>query len=1057
MDYEFHHLAGGSIVDYAPVYDPDGEYLFFISGEVIKIYSTVSTQLVRLLEGAKDPLISIELDIANKDIIVACSAGGEILSWSWNTAELKSSVKLQEKKKENEITNFKLLNLFGKSELSYALVCVMDGKTKKVEWQVVDRTTGASISTDCNLKLMNWGKPYVEVDNGNFHNLVIAQYTNIYFINYKTWNFQRGSSAHRVPFTALKIHPTEECVATGDERGRIFLWREFGGNKLPLTSLYHWHHTPVRSIAFTVYGANFWSSAREKVLVHWNIELEQKHYLPRMTAEILHIVVNPKNAEVAACMADNGVQIVGTDKQIFNNLQEFTYVTNDKTKNPKFPIGLRLNPRTNTLVLNGRIGSLQFYNTYTKSLIYNLNIVNENALSTERDHILYDTRVTKAAFNIDWMATGEVFNDEQHLPELRLKFWKYEEKSQSYTLNTEIELPHEDGFKAIEFSNAYQVDNLLCATVGDDNLIRIWSLEDSDSIHRKEKTWCCIAQNCYKNFPIESISFSQDGSLLAAGYANTLCVYISENLKMKASLTTSPGLDGSIAKVQVKLPSKTVNNAPSDVMKERKQTMELFTNILETKDDSLLKELKNGINKAEDSVTNADISEKFDEKQKMSLHNQILQMHELNLFQKILIYQRIGLRSCLPRQLKFKVLSYFQTNIHSNQVQRLEQMLHSLNLRHRYKAKYRLQHFTKRKRNYDDEIAKNLVPLMDVLHLTRDATHVKRRNGLLKQDQHQILLNRDIKPPEAAIANITKVQFAAGDYAHLVVACTERRVLIWNLLTLRLQSVLKLSVDHMSFDPQTNLIALVTLDRQLHIFQPNVPLPIYQRFNIPKLYGIAWIPRRHPKNRSINVDWQAQSTLYFLTQTQEVKYLVHPNEKQDIEPPIVFDNVATPSLQYTTFGTFATKSIVERPTNTNRYTGPLLIGNSERTAVQAFMSMAVHTMPPISLLCEDFVKSMLRSVDISCPAKPAETTTTTHLNGDIEMNGVVEGSDSEDDNNYQGDRNTATENKKAMKRKDILMKTEELRKQHKELNITVEKEEESRLRLIAQQSIDFDF
>lgn len=63
--------------------------------------------------------------------------------------------------------------------------------------------------------------------------------------------------------------------------------------------------------------------------------------------------------------------------------------------------------------------------------------------------------------------------------------------------------------------------------------------------------------------------------------------------------------------------------------------------------------------------------------------------------------------------------------------------------------------------------------------------------------------------------------------------------------------------------------------------------------------------------------------------------MVHPNEKQDIEPPIVFDNVAKPSLQYTTFGTFATKSVVERPTNTNRYTGPLLIGNSERTAVQA--------------------------------------------------------------------------------------------------------------------------
>lgn len=59
-----------------------------------------------------------------------------------------------------------------------------------------------------------------------------------------------------------------------------------------------------------------------------------------------------------------------------------------------------------------------------------INIINQNLLSKERDRILYDIHVTKSAFNIDWMATGEVFNDEEHLPEIRLKFWKYEEASQ---------------------------------------------------------------------------------------------------------------------------------------------------------------------------------------------------------------------------------------------------------------------------------------------------------------------------------------------------------------------------------------------------------------------------------------------------------------------------------------------------------------------------------------------------------------------------------------------------------------------------------------------------
>ncbi|GBP10249.1 WD repeat-containing protein 75 [Eumeta japonica] len=94
----------------------------------------------------------------------------------------------------------------------------------------------------------------------------------------------------------------------------------------------------------------------------------------------------------------------------------------------------------------------------TPAEIRHVNIVNQNILSKERAKILYNINVTKAAFNIDWMVTGEVFNDEEHLPELRLKFWRYQEETQNYALNTNIELPHEGGFKTIEFSNDYQVE-----------------------------------------------------------------------------------------------------------------------------------------------------------------------------------------------------------------------------------------------------------------------------------------------------------------------------------------------------------------------------------------------------------------------------------------------------------------------------------------------------------------------------------------------------------------------------------------------------------------------
>lgn len=34
-------------------------------------------------------------------------------------------------------------------------------------------------------------------------------------------------NANQVPVTTLQKHPSEECFATGDETGKIFLWRQF--------------------------------------------------------------------------------------------------------------------------------------------------------------------------------------------------------------------------------------------------------------------------------------------------------------------------------------------------------------------------------------------------------------------------------------------------------------------------------------------------------------------------------------------------------------------------------------------------------------------------------------------------------------------------------------------------------------------------------------------------------------------------------------------------------------------------------------------------------------
>lgn len=125
----------------------------------------------------------------------------------------------------------------------------------------------------------------------------------------------------------------------------------------------------------------------------------------------------------------------------------------------------------------------------------------------------------------------------------------------------------------------------------------------------------------------------------------------------------------------------------------------------------------------------------------------------------------------------------------------------------------------------------------------------------------------------------------------------------------------------------------------VHVFQPNVPLPVYQRSNLPKLHGLVWLPRRQPKQSSINVDFQAQSTLHMLTHKKEIVYLATPGQgtMDDAPPPISF---AQPSdadqlLQYATFGSFVASQKSNEVRENVQTSGPLIVGRSVHSSVDA--------------------------------------------------------------------------------------------------------------------------
>ena len=88
----------------------------------------------------------------------------------------------------------------------------------------------------------------------------------------------------------------------------------------------------------------------------------------------MQITLGPRNNNIALALSDNQIQLLDTNFDLSAVVQTFTFVHDDETGLNRFPAGLKLSPRSQCLVLNGRVGQLQFYSTQSQSLLYNVSL-----------------------------------------------------------------------------------------------------------------------------------------------------------------------------------------------------------------------------------------------------------------------------------------------------------------------------------------------------------------------------------------------------------------------------------------------------------------------------------------------------------------------------------------------------------------------------------------------------------------------------------------------------------------------------------------------------------
>nr|XP_054767963.1 WD repeat-containing protein 75-like isoform X1 [Lytechinus pictus] len=533
--------GGGILTNRRPVFTSDSKCLLVCSGHRVKIISCLSGECIRELTGHSSNVTGVQVNPWNKLQVLTSSEDGTVILWDYMDNVILKTIKfdrplyglfLHEAHKNVLFVLCKKMDDNGqilyKKPLRLCMASIPSGTSNKTplipEFVIVVGSGGD--------RCIGFGA------NGQYMASVMGN--NLKVFNFEDKTIQRTEM--KVKPTCLTCHPHDNCIAVGDVKGQVsIVWNIFQQESL-IKNINHWHALPVEDLSFSPEGTYLFSGGHECTLVQWQYNSKHKDFMPRLGNAISHIACSPNGQLRALSLKNNSILLLTT--KVVHTIQGLDHTSFHQKPSDPVPAGLDVDPRNGALVLNGKLGHLQFYQLGKDKLLYNMDITGENYVSPENLHKpLAHTEVTHMTFDLkgDWMVTAERRDDGETSVEMRLKFWEFDNKKQSFTLNTTVEMPHQEVINALQFRPSgkghSKCEDAMVVTTSADGKFKLWMLVDDTDVEKTKQCWNCESVGFYKNAEPRAAAFSTDGSLLGVGFNEVITLWNPEVNELKKILT----------------------------------------------------------------------------------------------------------------------------------------------------------------------------------------------------------------------------------------------------------------------------------------------------------------------------------------------------------------------------------------------------------------------------------------------------------------------------------------------------------------------------------------